>query len=482
MKIAFVVSEVAPYSSASELGELTAGLTSALAQLGHSVTVISPRYSSIDSAAFRLGQTRHKVWVMTSDREELAGYETHQRQAIPHVFVRHDSYFDRPGIYGEGRVSYVDNAERFAFLCKAALGYLSEAAIKPDVIHVHDWPSALVPVYLKALGSKVPGLGRARTVLTVHDFDHQGVFETSEFHHVNLPREYNSPQMLRHHGKLNFLKGGILAADRVTAPSRRHVEEMRSGDSGLEEILAARGDAVVGVLDGIDYTAWNPDADRYLKANYTPDDLIGKRSCKADLQTELGLEREVETPIVAMISRLTDGRGLDLVTQCLEGIVQLGVQFALLGSGERRYEEFFKQAAQRQPGRVGVYLGASDLMARKILGGSDMMLFPSRREPGGSQQLMALRYGSIPVARATGGLDDAVRAVNRDASDGTGFKFQEASARALMATIEIALDIHRHHREMWRGIVERAMSEDHSWARAAQDYLQVYRQAAAVPA
>jgi starch synthase len=397
--------------------------------------------------------------------------------------VDHPGYFDRPGLYGEGGRDYEDNLERFAFFCRAALGWCRQSGWIPDVIHCNDWQTALVPVYLKTVESKDPDLRQVATLLTVHNLAYQGVFPAEKFPATGLPREMFSPAALEFWGKVNLLKGGLMFADLLSTVSPTYAHEIQTPEfgSGLEGVLRERADDLYGILNGADYTVWDPWVDDLIPARYSAADLSGKAVCKAQLQREFGLAMTPDKPLLGVVSRLADQKGLDLIAACLDRIVAAGAQFVLLGTGDPKYEDLFRRAAKSHPSSVGVRIGFDERLAHWIEAGADIFLMPSRYEPSGLNQLYSLRYGTVPVVRRTGGLADSITDATPDAierGEATGFVFEEYTADAFWAAVERALAAYRDP-EVWSKLVQAGMAADFSWDRAAAGYIDLYRKAVA---
>lgn len=461
MRVTFVASEVAPLAKAGGLGDVVGSLPKALGALGLEVAVFVPRYGRAGGAPAPLAQLSLEFAGET--REVQVGREFLPGSDVPVYLLDYPPYYDRPGIYGEGDWDYPDNLARFAFLCEAALVASEKLGIWPDVFHVHDWHTALLPLYLRE--KEQP----AKTVLTVHNFVFQGWYPRAEWEGLGL-----SPESLALAGGgewLCALRAGILAADLITTVSPTYAQEILAGGLGLEDAIQARAQDFTGILNGIDTEEWNPEADAYIWAVYSLRDLRGKAFNRRRLLAELGLSPEA--PLVAMVGRLTEQKGLDLVLAGFEGLMELGINLVVLGTGESRYAEFLKQAEARWPGRVRALLFFSEEWAHKIFAGADFLLMPSRFEPCGLTQLYALRYGTIPVVRATGGLRDTVR---DHGQGGNGFVFEEYHSEAMLAALARAVRLWREDRRALLSLRRVGMSGDYSWRQAAQRYRELYAQ------
>jgi starch synthase len=390
-------------------------------------------------------------------------------------FISADRYFDREGLYTAGGDDYSDNAERFAFFNRAALETLGKIGL-PDVIHAHDWQAALSIAFLKAEPERYSGLASIGTVLTVHNLGYQGLFPVENWRFLDLDRNFFTSECLEFYGRINLLKAGLVFADAITTVSPAYAEEVRTPayGFGLEGILQKRSKDLIGILNGADYTVWNPDNDPFLAQNFNSDDLSGKQRCKADLQRIFGLPENPHVPLLAMVSRLAAQKGLDLVEGVLDQLFERDLQFVLLGSGDKSYQDRFEAAALRYPERIGLRISFDEALAHKIEGGADMFLMPSRYEPSGLNQLYSMKYGTIPVVRATGGLKDSVEEFDRASSSGTGFLFEAYDAGALLDAIDRALAVFPHKAD-WKTLMKNAMAKDYSWSRSACEYVELYK-------
>lgn len=460
MRVAFVAAEVAPFAKAGGLADVVEALPKALARLGVEVAVFAPRYRGIpadlpEEARFSLalGKDTHFVRV-------LVGFLP--KSTVPVYFLDEPSLFDRPGIYGEGGQDYPDNLRRFAFLSKAAVRAAQEISWIPDIFHVHDWHTALLPLFLRELGVS------AKTVLTIHNLAFQGWFPLDFWRELGL-----SAEQLALAGSGDWrcaLRAGIVAADFLTTVSPTYAQEILADGLGLEDVLRARSSAFVGILNGIDTEEWDPQNDSHLWARYSPRDLRGKALNRRFLLRQMGFPKG--DPVVAMVGRLTEQKGLDLVVAGLEHILALGISLVVLGTGEARYEEALREAEARWASRLRVISDFSEEWAHRIIAGADFLLMPSRFEPCGLTQLYALRYGTIPIVRATGGLRDTVRDV---AEGGNGFVFADYGLEAMLGALRRAVQLWREDPQALRELRRRAMREDHSWEGPAREYLQLYQ-------
>ncbi len=471
MEILFVVSEVAPWSKTGGLGDVAAALPAALAARGHRVAVVTPRYGSIDAESHRLEQLPQTLVA----RGERCGLRL-ARAPAPVYFLEHERYFgSRRGLYGEHGHEYGDNAQRFALLARAALALPRALGMHPHVVHLNDWHTALAAWMLRHEYAGDPALGRARSVFTIHNLAYQGVFRKEMLAAVGLPWEVFRIEAMEFYDQLNFMKAGLVFSDALTTVSPTYAKEILTPEHGwgLDSLLRHRRSDLHGILNGIDVHQWDPSRDPTLPAHFHAGDLSGKGACKAAVQRELHLPVRPAVPLVGMVGRMADQKGLDLVAAALPEILRHDVQLGVLGSGRRDFEQHFERAAREQPDRLAARLGFDEGLAHRIEAGADIFLMPSRFEPCGLNQMYSLRYGTVPVVRAVGGLDDTVEDYD-GARSGTGFKFRDYHPQAMVTALRRALDVYRDERA-WRGIVLRGMAVDNSWEASAARYEALYR-------
>ncbi len=475
MRVVMLSPEVYPYAKTGGLADVLAALPPALAAAGVEVTVCVPGYRSALRAA-GTPAPGPRLYAPIASRMEAAEIVRVPGAPVPTLLLRADRYFDRDGLYGEGGQDYPDNAERFAFFCRAALEWLRAEREPPDVLHVHEWQAALAPAFLRATAALYPELGRVRTVLTLHNLAFQGRFPADHWHVLNLDARYFVPEFLEFYGEINFLKAGMVFADALTTVSPRYAAEIQTPafGEGLDGVLRARGAALRGILNGIDDAVWDPATDPHLPARYRAGDLAGKARCKRALQAELGLNVGDDAPLLGVVSRLAEQKGFDLLAVALPPALEAwDAELAVLGSGEERYERWVHELEARFPGRVGARVGFDEGLAHRIEAGADVFLMPSRFEPCGLNQLYSLRYGTVPIVHATGGLDDSVAEFDPATGTGTGFKFTPYTPDAFLAALERALRTRRDP-ALWARLVANGMAQDFSWSRAAAEYRALY--------
>jgi starch synthase len=482
MRVCMLASEAFPYAKTGGLADVLAALPEALIGLGVEVTVMLPGYREAlrtAGATERLGRVRAAV----ASRLEPADVVRVTGARVPTLMLDAPRYFDRDGLYGSGVGDFPDNAERFTFFCRAALEWLRTLASPPDVLHCHDWQAALAPAMLRATAALYPELRRMRLVQTIHNLAYQGRFRAENWHLLNLDARYFTRETLEFYGDINFLKAGLVFADVLTTVSPRYAREIQTPElgEGLDGVLRARAGRLRGIVNGIDYRAWNPAIDQALPARYDIGDLGGKARCKADLQATLGLQPDAAAPLLAVVSRLAWQKGIDVVLDAAPLLVeQSAAQLVALGNGDPHLEHRMRLLAEQFPGRVAVRTGMDEALAHRIVAGADLFLMPSRYEPCGLSQLYSLRYGTVPVVHATGGLDDTVAEFDPATGEGTGFKFSPDSPDALHEAVQRALAVRRDP-AAWTRIQERGMREDFSWEQSARAYRNLYGALLAAP-
>jgi starch synthase len=469
LKILVAASEVVPYAKTGGLADVAGALPREFAKLGHDVRLVMPRYAKVD---------RELKTVMTGLGVELAGERTafdllrDTGQGYEAWFVDCPKFFDRPGLYGEEGNDYPDNAARFAFFAKAVLAAAEAACFTPDVVHCHDWQTALVPLLLKKGDYPFsPG-----TLFTIHNLAYMGNFPPDEaLPLIGLGEGvFTAEGGLEYYGRVNYLKAGLVSADVLTTVSETYAREIQTPEFGygLEGVLRSRSADLYGVLNGIDYGLWNPALDKNLAANYSAEDPGGKAECKADLQREYGLPGRPDVPLFGMVTRLADQKGLDLFEKVSGDFFARDLQLVLLGTGEPKYHALFDELAARYPRKCGVRLAYDAALAQRIYAGADLFLMPSRYEPCGLGQLIALAYGTVPVVRATGGLADTIR------EGENGFVFEGYVPSALLDAVKRALAAFSEG-DTWDGLVRRAFAARYSWSRSAERYVALFEKAVA---
>jgi starch synthase len=475
MRVVMLAPEVQPYAKTGGLADVLAALPAALGAAGVEVTVCLPGYRSALAAAHGAVPTQ-RLHAPIGSRMEPADVVPVPDAPVPTVLIRADRYFYRDGLYGPPGGAFGDNAERFAFFCRAALEWLRTWRPAPDVLHVHDWQTALAPAFLRASAPLYPELAEVRTVLTVHNLAYQGRFPGQDWHWLNLDPRLFVPEFLEFWGDVSYLKAGVVFAEAITTVSPRYAAEIQTPafGEGLDGVLRARRERLRGILNGVDYREWNPAIDPYLPAPYTPLDLAGKARCKSALQREVGLPADARPALLAIVSRLAEQKGLDLLVAALPHLLERGdVQLVALGTGAEHYEAAMRALGAAYPGRAAVHVGFDEALAHRIEAGADVFLMPSRYEPCGLNQLYSLRYGTVPVVHAVGGLDDTVVEWDAATETGTGFKFTTYDPDALTAAVARAFET-RLDPAAWRRLQLNGMTQDFSWERSAREYARLY--------
>jgi starch synthase len=478
LHVAFVTSEMVPFLKTGGLADVSAALPKALGRLGHRVTVFLPRYGPI---AFPPGDFLGSVHVPVDRTHRSAGfYRRTVAENVDVVFVEHPAFFDRPYPYGVGDQDYPDNRLRFAFLSRAALESLRSRGQRPHVVHAHDWQAGLVPVYLKSFYWDDPTLHRMPCVFTIHNLAYQGNFPPDTVDLLGLPWNLAHPDAFEFHGGVSYLKAGILFSETVSTVSPTYAREVQTLEHGfgMDGVLRARAADLAGILNGVDYDEWDPAVDRYIIRRYSADDLSGKADCKADLLRTFGLPREPDLPVVGIISRLVPQKGFDIVVDSWWDLLQRPLRMVVLGTGDPAVQRGFRELAARAPDRFAVRFAYDNVLAHKVEAGADMFLMPSRFEPCGLTQMYSLRYGTVPIVRATGGLVDTVEPYDPARWEGTGFLFDTADGTGLLWALDQALEAHGQ-RDRWEALMRRGMARDFSWQRSAALYEDLFRRAMA---
>ncbi len=476
MKIVFAASEILPFASTGGLSEVGAALPKHLLKHGVQVWRIMPLYRRVQEGGYPLKDTGLRLDIPVGFHVYRAEVWECSDPAPPTYFIRRDEFFDRSQLYGLPERDYDDNFERFIFFQKAVVALLDTLNLKPDIVHCSDWQTGLLPLFLR---HGIQGMGRnqtERTVFTIHNLAYQGIFSGAQYALTNLPFFCFNIDLLEFYGNVNCMKGGITASDVVTTVSRAYAQEIKTEEfgCGLHGVLARMGDRLVGIIHGADYSVWNPATDTFLAKNFSKEDLSGKRACKEDLMRTMGLTISPESPLLGMITRLVDQKGLDVLAEAMPTLMNMGLGLVVLGAGQERYHDFSHQWAAKWPGRFAVHLGYDVPLAHKIEGGADVYLMPSRFEPCGLNQLYSMRYGTPPVVHATGGLEDTVEDVAPDGGRGTGFKFKAYTSDGLLSAVQRSLDLLRNP-AAWQSLMRRGMGTDFSWENAAEAYLVLYR-------
>lgn len=470
MNIIQIASEAVPFVKTGGLGDVVGALPLALANEGHNVSVIIPYYTAkISTKKHKIKDAETKIKATVGNKEvEGELFTCKLAHNVTAYLIKQDQYFNRPELYQTPEGDYPDNAERFIFFTRAALYVASQ--LSPDIIQLHDWQAALAAVYIKSVYKNVKAFAKVKTLLTIHNLGYQGVFSHNDMPLTGLGWDYFTFDKLEFYGKLNFLKGGIAFADAINTVSKKYAEEILTTEygCGLEGALTFRKKNLYGIVNGIDYNEWNPEIDANLPEKFDTKKMAGKAVCKATVQKAYKLPVDEKIPLIGIISRLTSQKGFDLLETALPDLMKQDLQIVILGTGEKKYHEMLSRVVKDYPQKLGVRIAFDNVLAHQIEAGSDMFLMPSRYEPCGLNQLISLKYGTLPIVRATGGLDDTIK--NHE----NGFKFSDYTASAMIACINDALATYKKPAE-WQKLVKTAFANDFSWGASAREYVSVYK-------
>jgi len=477
MRILFVASEALPYAKTGGLADVIEALPRALVKLGHEVAVFLPRYRGVKDGTVVLPSMTIPQGTRLRFPSVIHGGI---HRGVKYFFLDDAFYFDRDGIYGDRNREYPDNAERFTELSRAAIE-LAKQSWLPDLFHCHDWQTGMVPTLLRSSYGDDPIVRGIPVVFTIHNMGYHGLFPKEALEWAGIPQAVFHPGGIEFFGNLNFLKGGLIFSDYLTTVSRKYAQEIQTSEFGfgLEGVVRSRSNRLVGILNGVDYSAWSPDRDTLIPAKYSAKNLAGKLTCKEALLAEFKLKTDnLHRPVLGIVSRFADQKGFDLIAQIVRELLREDVLMAVVGTGEKRYEEMFRALASDFPGRVGAVVAYDNRLAHLVEAGADIFLMPSRYEPCGLNQIYSLRYGTVPVVRATGGLDDTIEPFDLEHGTGTGFKFWEYSGGALLHAIRQALQ-HYSNDGVWNRIQLNGMAKDFSWNTSAAEYAKLYEAARA---
>ena len=456
MKIAMVISEVVPFAKTGGLADVGGALPLALEYCGHEIIVIMPGYLGIADAKIKINRVSEDISFSIIGKN------------IKVYFLQNSLYFDRPGLYGDRNGDYTDNLERFTFFCRRGLDLLKEIDFKPDILHLHDWQASLMAVYLKTLYADNSFYNRIKSLLTIHNIGYQGIFAKDEFAKLGLSENLFSVNGLEFYDRINLLKGGVIFADFLNTVSPTYAKEIQTKEFGfgLEGLLKERKNVLSGILNGIDYSVWDPDTDKFILHNYSLRDLKNKAWDKEDLQKKCGLPVNAAVPVLGIVSRLAEQKGFDIFADSLEEFCKMDAQLVILGTGDQKYHQILKGAVKKYPQNISLNLRFDDPLAHKIYAGSDIFLMPSKYEPCGLGQLISLRYGTIPLVFKTGGFADTINKNN-------GFVFTGYTKLELVKTIKQAISVFKN-KTQWRRLVLNAMGCNFSWKASADKYSQLY--------
>jgi starch synthase len=474
MRIAFVASEGVPFSKTGGLADVVGAVPRALAALGHQVSLYLPRYRQ--TKLTEPATVVRSITIPFDDKYRFASVVTGGTQGgVRFYFVEYAPFFDRDALYGTPAGDYPDNAERFALFSRAVIE-ASKILGVPHVFHCHDWQSALVPILLRTVYAEDPALREAATVFTIHNMGYQGLFPPDTLPLLMLPWDLFTMSKMEFFGQVNFLKGALTYSDYITTVSRKYSQEIQTAEYGfgLEGVLHDRASTVSGILNGVDYDEWSPQTDKFTLAKYSPQDLSGKAKCKQDLLAAFGMPAvDSKLPVIGIVSRFAAQKGFDLISQIADRLAREEMIVVALGAGDKPYEEMFLRLNKQFPHKIAVKVAYDNAIAHKIEAGADMFLMPSRYEPCGLNQIYSLKYGTVPIVRATGGLDDTIEPWDARTGKGTGFKFTEYNGESLLLTIKQALQAYSDQTS-WQVLMRNGMNKDFSWNASAREYGKIY--------
>jgi starch synthase len=480
MKVLIASPELYPFVKTGGLADVTGTLPKTLRKLGAEVRVILPKHKGIEELGFPMRYKNYKISCQVSQAIVDAEIVESEYDGVTAYLVEKDEYYYRDYLYSTPDGDYLDNAERFIFFSKSILEAMKVIDFVPDILHCNDWETALTPFFLKTLYKDDPLFKKIATLLTIHNLGYQGLFWHHDMHLLNVGWEYFTPDYIEFFGKINFLKAGIIFSDLVNTVSKHYSEEIQTPEfgHGLDGILRTRKKDLHGIVNGIDYEEWNPERDRLLPARYSTNDMSNKLVCKKALQETFSLPTNQDIPLLATISRLADQKGFDLIYSSLEEMLALdgGLQYVVLGTGDRKYHDLFTSLAKKFPKSFAIRIAYDNGLAHLIEAGADMFLMPSRYEPCGLNQLYSLRYGTVPIVRGVGGLEDTIIDYTGAPAEGTGFKFYDYSRTSLLDVIERALKVYRAKQD-WSRLMRQCMAADFSWERSAREYISLYKKA-----
>ncbi len=475
MKILFAASEAFPFAKTGGLADVAGSLPLALAARGHDVRLVMPRYRSVDPERFGLKHIATFYVPMESWQERCDILEGRMGKNVTVYFVDKGIYFDRPELYRTALADYPDNAERFAYFSRAALELCRTLDFRPDIVHGNDWQTGLLPLFLKTIYRGAAPFVKTKSVFTVHNLGYQGLFRQEAMRFLGIGWEHFTPEGIEFWGKISFLKAGLVYADAITAVSKTYSQEVQTPEygHGLDGVLAKRSAELYGILNGIDYAEWDPARDTAIAKKYAALRPNAKTVCKRELLKDIDLPAS-DKLLIGMVTRLVQQKGLDILVDALPEMMALGLQLVVLGTGEEQYHRMLTDAAALYPEQMRVLLQYDDRVAKKIYAGCDLFLMPSHYEPCGLGQMIALKYGAVPVVRRTGGLADTVLDYDPKTGRGTGFVFADYTAPALVECLKRALALYANKKK-WGLLMQAGMKRDFSWERSAGEYLKVYR-------
>ena len=477
MTILFAASEMVPFCKTGGLADVIGALPLELAEMGHDISVMLPGYSVIERENCEFTEITHTIEIFVGWESKPLVVSSGHSNGVTVYLLENDEYFDREGLYGDERGDYKDNGSRFVFYSRGVVKAIKALGIKPDVVHAHDWQAGLVMAYLSTVYAEDPWFKSTASLFTIHNLGYQGIFPQHVFSFTDISREEFNWKKMEYWGNVSFLKSGIVYADAVSTVSEKYADEitMEPLGFGMHGVLAERRYDLYGILNGIDQNEWNPSIDKSIPAMYSITDMKGKKVCRKALLDTCGLKAKANIPVIGMVTRLDDQKGLDIIEEAMGRLASMDIRMVILGKGNAEHHEKMRELAARYTDHLHVVIGFDNKMARRIYAGSDVFMMPSKYEPCGLGQLIAMKYGTLPVVHATGGLADTVCDIDVNLKDGNGFSFDQYSSDALVKTVARAVKVFRvPGRALWKKAVRHAMAEDFSWKRASEKYVELY--------
>lgn len=486
IKVLFVTSEVVPFVKTGGLADVSSALPQMLAELGHEVRIVVPKYGAVDDRKFKIHEVVRlkEIPIKIGDKEVLFSLKScflpGQKVRVQIYFLDNEEYFgSRNSLYTDPMKGkdYPDNDERFILLSRSVEELIIKLGWIPDIIHCNDWQTGLVPAYIKNLYKDEPGFDKFKTLFTVHNLAYQGEFPKTSFAKTGLDEKLNSEKGILHNGKVNFMKSGLIYADAINTVSETYANEIRTKEElgeGLKSVLSSRKDDLYGIVNGIDTRVWNPEKDKQIPKKYTIKNIADKSENKKELAERFGFEFDPKVPIIAMISRLYDSKGFDLIQKSFADLMKLNIQLVILGTGDQKFHQFFEKMSTKNSKKFACYLGFNDELAHLIEAGADMFLMPSQYEPCGLNQMYSLMYGTVPIVRETGGLADTVIKYDEKSEEGTGFVFKKYDAKDMLKELKRAIAVYGDEKA-WAKIMKSGMKSDFSWDSSAKKYIELYK-------
>lgn len=485
LSILYVASEVVPFAKTGGLADVSGSLPQVVRELGHDIRIFMPKYAAVSDRKFKIHDIKRltDIPIQIGDETYLgsvkSSFITNIKTKVQVYFLSNAPFYDREDLYVDPKTKtdYPDNDTRFIFFCRSVLETLKLLGWQPDILHINDWQTGLVAPYAKLLYANEPSLKNIKIVLTVHNAAYQGIFPKASFTKTGLPDKVFNNNGVENHGNMNFLKAGLMYADAITTVSETYAKEIRTHaehGAGLEEVFSKKKSITSGILNGMDNYIWSPDVDTLIPVKYSSSDISGKQENKKALVERFKLQFNDKTPVIGMVSRLVDQKGLDIIVDAIDDLMGLNCQLVILGLGEQKYQDTLTKAAKKYGKKMSIVIGFNESLAHLVEAGSDIFLMPSKYEPCGLNQLYSLRYGTLPIVRATGGLADTVIDLDAKPLSGTGFVFQKYQSKELVKTVKRALGWYQE-RDKWSKAMLRAMSMDFSWNVSAQKYIELYK-------